>query len=150
MTWWFTFELIWLLLLILFLLSFVRLFVVLKKASHWLETEGEITECRWRMVGEGYWPQLAYVYHVDGKRYQGNNIFLDNFEPNPGSYYRGKPAFQWFSSLKQGEKVSVYYDVDEPDLAALSIAIPRKLYLLITVLSFLVAAQSLVMVAKLF
>lgn len=148
MTWQLTFDLVWLCLLLVFLTKFYGLLRLLRKARHWLQTEGEIVHCDWEQLGDVYWPTLKYSYVVDGQTFHGERIFLDNFDANPRAHYASKVAFQWVSTFKEGKKVSVYYDPGSPALAALSTSIPRKLYLIVALLSALVCVQLVFMLFK--
>lgn len=149
MTWQFTLDLVWLSLLLLFLYKFYGLLSLLRRARQWLQTEGEIDCCDWRQVNDVYWPKLKYSYKVDGKIFHGERIFLDNFGINPRAHYAKKVAFKWVSTFKVGKKISVYYNPDLPEMAVLSTSVPRRLYLIVGLLSVLVFLQLVFMLFKL-
>jgi Protein of unknown function (DUF3592) len=117
---------------------------------NWLKTKGQITQCQLIEQGPSCWPEIEYTYKVNDKEYYGNYLFLDTSHNNPHSRYARKIAYGVVMAYNLGEEIDVYYCPNTPNLSALDITIPKKLYVIIGLIILLILTHLLLVGIKLY
>jgi len=87
------------------------------RAVHWPTSTGTVTASyvfvEHRGRGTSYTPEVRYSYNVDGKRYEGRNVWLEH---DTGSLALAERVT---ASYRIGAQVLVYYSPASPAVAAL-------------------------------
>ena len=107
----------------------------LLEAKAWLKAKGHITSCHWTQQGHSVWPEITYTYYVYNKRLIGHYLFLDTLHNNPNSSYARHVAYQVAIAFKEHLAIDIYYNPNHPEQSALDVTIPKKLNLIIGLIS---------------
>ncbi|RMX01626.1 DUF3592 domain-containing protein [Legionella jordanis] len=121
----------------------------LKKTKNWHATKGRITQFLWTQEGHRLWPKIQYSYRVYEQDYQGEHLFLDSSHNSPNSKYARHLAYRAAMAYEKDEEVDVFYNPDNPNEAVLDTTMPRKLNLIIVLLTFLILLHLLIVFYRL-
>ena len=97
-------------------------------SSTWPTVEGVVVSSELGMdldIGQysgGWWPQVSYDYHVDGKDYTSSNIEVEDIGNGNTSSY----AKQVVNRYPVGKEVQVHYAPHSPAIAVLEPGIPTN------------------------
>lgn len=119
------------------------------EAKSWLKTKGHITQCEWTIVGHSIWPKIEYVYQVYDKDLIGEYLFLDTSLNTPNSKYSRDIAYKVALAYRDNSEIDVYYNPNHPEQSALDVAIPKKLTLILTLISVLILLHVCIIVWRL-
>lgn len=136
-------DLGWLLFLSLLLAYFWLQRHTMLKAQHWQKTRGHISRFEWITHGHRVWPKIEYIYQVHDQEFIGEHLFVDMTYINPNSRYARKFAYQVANAYKNNEDLAVFYNPEKPAQAVLNVSMPRKLNLIIVLISALIALHLL-------
>ena len=134
-------DLGWLIVLLILLRHFWQDRKTLALAKDWLQVKGYITSCEWTKIGHSIWPKVEYSYEVYGKNLTGEYLFLDTAHNNPNSKYARQVAYKAAIAFKEGKEIDVYYNPNRPEQSALDVTMPKKLNLILTLISILIILQ---------
>lgn len=127
-------DLSWLLFLLLMLRYFWRDRQTLAQAGKWMKTKGRVICCQWGRQGRRIWPEIEYIYEVNGREFVGQHLLLDTSYNDPNSTYARQIAYKAAMSYEKNQELDVYYDPFHPQRSALDIRIPNKLNLVIALI----------------
>jgi hypothetical protein len=128
----------WLLFLLLLFRHFWRDRNALMQSKSWLKVSGHITRCDWTKVGHSIWPKIEYTYQVYDKDLLGEYLFLDTSHNSPNSKYSRLIAYKAAVAFKENSAIDVYYNPNDPEQSALDVTIPRKLNIILILISLLI------------
>lgn len=131
----------WLLLLCVLLVYFWRDRQNLMQAQTWLKAKGYVTSCRWTRVGHNIWPKIEYTYQVYDKDLVGQYLFLDTTHNTPNSKYARRIAYKAAVAFKEAEAIDIYYNPNHPEQSALDVTLPKKLNVILILISALIVLQ---------
>ncbi len=135
------FDLIWLVFLLLMLKHFWQKKRYLKQTEQWFETQGEITKFSWKQQRYRRWPKITYCYRVFEQDYRSEQFLLDDAYSNPNTLSARKLAYRAALAYERKERLTVYYNPDNPGQAVLDIRLPFKLFFIISLLFCLIVGQ---------
>lgn len=121
----------------------------LVQAQSWLKAKGHITHCEWVRVGYTVWPKIEYIYQVSDKNLAGEYLFLDTSLNNPNSKYSRFIAYKAAVAFKENSEIDIYYNPNNPEQSALDVTIPKKLNIILVLISALILAQIGIIVFRL-
>ena len=128
----------WLFFLFILLIHFWRERKALSQTQSWLKTKGHVTHCEWGEAGHSIWPKIEYSYQVFDKDLVGEYLFLDTSHNNPHSKYARLVAYKAAMAFKENSEIDVYYNPNHPDQSALDVTIPKKLNIILILISSLI------------
>lgn len=131
-------DLGWLFFLLVLLRHFVQDRRGLLRTRSWLKTKGHITSYELTTVGNNLWPKIEYSYQVYDKDLIGEYLFLDTAHNSPTSKYSRQIAYKAAMAYKENAEIDVFYNPNNPEQSALDITMPRKLNVIIILISSLI------------
>jgi hypothetical protein len=134
-------DLGWLIVLFALLIHFWRARQILVQAQAWLKVKGHIIACEWTTIGHSIWPKIEYAYQVYDKEIIGQHLFLDTTHNNPNSKYARQVAYKVAVAFKENEEIEVFYNPNHPEQSALDVTIPKKLTVILVLISLLIISH---------
>lgn len=121
---------------------------LLVQAQSWLKTPGHILSCELTSEGNHLWPKIEYQYQVYEQDLTGQHLFLDASHNNPNSAYSRRIAYKAALAFKENKAIDVYYNPNNPEQSALDVTLPRKLNIILLLISAFIALQTVVMIKQ--
>ena len=136
--WQFVLDCFWLLFLFMVLKTYLIAWLESKQTQNWVKTTGWITH--WDLIRDEkrLWPEIEYVYEVNGEEYTGHHLFPDTEHNSPVSHYARGIAYKAAMSFEKNQAIEIYYDPFFPKRSALDIRIPKKIYIVLALLLLLI------------
>ncbi|CEK09402.1 DUF3592 domain-containing protein [Legionella hackeliae] len=137
-TWRWLLDLLWLAFLLALLLHFWQDRKNFLKIQSWFLTKGRITQFLWTQEGYRLWPKIEYSYRVLDQDFQGERLFPETMHINLNSKYAREVAYRAALAYEKDVDIDIYYNPYNPQEAVLDITMPRKLTLIIILLTALI------------
>lgn len=120
------------------------------QTKKWNKTEGRVTKCEWVNYRHSLWPQIEYVYQVGERDFTGDRIFGDMAHHTPTSLRARQLAYRIACAYQENSTIEVYYNPSQPEQSVLDTTIPRKLRIILWVLSILIVAHLTLSLLRIF
>lgn len=114
----------------------------------WMKSAGRITTCEWITYQHVLWPKIEYVYQVGDRDFTGDRICCDTVHQLPTSAHMRRLAYQIAHAYQENQTIEVYYNPNHPEQSVLDTTIPRKLQIILWVLSILIVVHSTIMLLR--
>lgn len=148
LSWTLLLDLAWLLLLSFLLGYFCSVRRQVVRAREWNKAKARIVHCELVQVGHRLWPKIEYVYQVGQQDYVGERLFFDTYHQNPNTRQARQLAYYVANAYKNDEDIEIYYNPTYPEQAAISVRVPWKLNLIISLITTLIALHITIVVIQ--
>lgn len=118
------------------------------RAREWNKAKARIVRCELIREGPRLWPKIEYIYNVDQQDYVGEHLFFDTSHQNPNSLQARQLAYYVANAYKNDEDIEIYYNPNHPEQAVISIRVPWKLNLIISLITTLIALHITIIVIQ--
>ena len=128
-------DVLWLLICVVFLVFFIHQWRLSRHIAKWPSTTGHIIKLTWHQDKERLWPEIEYMYSLNGYEYIGHDLFKDTRLNTINSKRARELAYKVAVAHKNHQEIDVYYNPDYPEDSALEVGIPKKIYVIMILLS---------------
>lgn len=115
----------------------LAVFAMARKSSDWPVASGEVLSSKVISSGKSGKPEVKYTYTVNGRKYNGSQIFI-GLGPMGGGIGISSPH-EYVYKYPKGKQIKVYYDPKDPKQSVLEPGVNRVITLiLLTGIFFLI------------
>lgn len=147
-TWQTVLDIAWLIFLLLVLRYFGHQRRIHFSTKTWQQTKGRIIQCEWEIQGATKEPRIAFLFRVNAKDLFGDQLFFPPTQQYLSTAELRKGLYQVAAAYQSEQELTVYYDPNKPEHAALHVKCPVKLRLILVSITFFVIFHLGMMIAR--
>ena len=139
------FNLLLLLLALLFLVHYLNDIRELRRIASWPQTPGELSHCHLQDDNKKYRLSVQYQYHVADQTYV-SDVIQSPYDAEP--FFSKKLRYFYYRlvrAFENREEITVFYDPNDPNQAVLYRSRSKKLYVYTLVFLVIIITHALLM-----